>query len=97
LFHYELQLQLSVSSESYDDFALFFKEKKEKSQMHLERIGKAQGIPNVKYVIYSKGKTPPPKVDDAVTMDKNRTNDVPKCYVTEIEDQAQYDLAFNLP
>jgi hypothetical protein len=37
------------------------------------------------------------KVDDAVTMDKNRTNDVPKCYVTEIEDQAQYNLAFNLP
>jgi hypothetical protein len=51
---HKLQLQLSVSSESYDDFALFFKEKKEKSQMHLERIGKAQGIPNVKYVIYPK-------------------------------------------
>jgi hypothetical protein len=28
--------------------------KKQKSQIHIERIGKAQGIPNVKYVIYPK-------------------------------------------
>ena len=29
-------------------------QKKQKSQIHIERIGKAQGIPNVKYVIYPK-------------------------------------------
>jgi hypothetical protein len=28
--------------------------KKQKSQIHIERTGKAQGIPNVKYVILSK-------------------------------------------
>ncbi len=51
---HKLQLQLSVNSESYEDFTLFFKENKQKSQIHSERIGKAQGIPNVKYVIYPK-------------------------------------------
>jgi mannose/fructose-specific phosphotransferase system component IIA len=41
---HKLQLQLSVNSESYEDFTLFFKENKQKSQIHSERIGKAQGI-----------------------------------------------------
>jgi hypothetical protein len=53
---HKLQLQLSVNSESYPDFDLFFKQNKQKSQIHSERIGKAQGIPNVRYIVYPKGK-----------------------------------------
>ena len=54
---HKLQLQLSVNSESYEDFTLFFKENKQKSQIHSARIGKAQGIPNVTYIVYpNKGK-----------------------------------------
>jgi len=53
---HKLQLQLSVNSKGYDDLKLFFDKYKSNRITHTERIGKAQGIPNVTYIVYPKGK-----------------------------------------
>jgi hypothetical protein len=53
---HKLQLQLSINSTGYDDLKLFFDKDKSNRLTHTERIGKAQSITNVTYIVYPKGK-----------------------------------------
>jgi hypothetical protein len=53
---HKLQLQLSINSTGYDDLKLFFDKDKSNRLTHRERIGKTQGIHNVTYIVYPKGK-----------------------------------------